>query len=116
VLCQVADIEAAEKDKMKQKCEAIVAHGINIFVNRQLIYNYPEQVGAELARRWPAAVAAVQGVCVTDAAVTWNTHWCSGHSPSKLGTPFLMKPAAPCRCWCAAVCGRGGDGDRARRL
>lgn len=33
---QVADIEAAEKEKMKEKCEKIVAHGINCFVNRQV--------------------------------------------------------------------------------
>ena len=32
----MADIEAAEKDKMRQKCEKIVAHGINCFVNRQV--------------------------------------------------------------------------------
>ena len=33
--CQVADIEKAEKDKMRQKCEAIIGHGINCFINRQ---------------------------------------------------------------------------------
>lgn len=33
---QVADIEAAEKEKMREKCEKIVAHGINCFVNRQV--------------------------------------------------------------------------------
>jgi T-complex protein 1 subunit beta len=32
---------------MKTKCEAIAAHGINVFVNRQLIYNYPESLLAE---------------------------------------------------------------------
>lgn len=32
----MADIEAAEKDKMREKCEKIVGHGINCFVNRQV--------------------------------------------------------------------------------
>jgi len=40
----VAEIEQAEKDKMKQKCEKIIGHGCNVFINRQLIYNYPEQL------------------------------------------------------------------------
>ncbi len=32
---------------MKSKVEAIAAHGINCFVNRQLIYNYPDSLLAE---------------------------------------------------------------------
>lgn len=32
---------------MKAKVAAIAAHGINCFVNRQLIYNYPESLLAE---------------------------------------------------------------------
>ena len=44
---QVADIEKAERDKMRAKVEAICAHGINCFVNRQLIYNFPEEVFAD---------------------------------------------------------------------
>ena len=32
---------------MKDKVKAIAAHGINCFVNRQLIYNYPESLLAE---------------------------------------------------------------------
>lgn len=32
---------------MKAKVESIAAHGINCFVNRQLIYNYPESLLAE---------------------------------------------------------------------
>lgn len=43
----VAAIEAAEKKKMKDKCLKIVNHGINVFINRQLIYNYPESIFAE---------------------------------------------------------------------
>lgn len=40
---QVAEIEEAEKDKMRNKCKKIIDHGVNVFVNRQLIYNFPEQ-------------------------------------------------------------------------
>ena len=40
----VAEIEKAEKDKMRDKCDRIMAHGISCFINRQLIYNYPEQL------------------------------------------------------------------------
>jgi T-complex protein 1 subunit beta len=32
---------------MKAKVDAIATHGINVFVNRQLIYNYPESLLAE---------------------------------------------------------------------
>ena len=46
-MAKVADIEAAERDKMRQKCEKIVAHGIGVFVNRQLIYNFPEELFAD---------------------------------------------------------------------
>ena len=41
---QLAELERAEKDKMKEKVEKIKNHGINCFVNRQLIYNWPEQL------------------------------------------------------------------------
>jgi T-complex protein 1 subunit beta len=43
----VAEIEQAEKDKMKDKVDKIAAHGCNVFINRQLIYNYPEQLFKE---------------------------------------------------------------------
>jgi T-complex protein 1 subunit beta len=46
-MAKVAEIESAEKDKMKAKVAKIVSHGINCFINRQLIYNYPEQLFAE---------------------------------------------------------------------
>jgi hypothetical protein len=46
-MSKVADIEAAEKDKMRAKCEKIIGHGINCFVNRQLIYNFPEEIFAD---------------------------------------------------------------------
>lgn len=44
---KIADIELAEKEKMKQKVDKILGHGINVFINRQLIYNYPEQLFAD---------------------------------------------------------------------
>ena len=44
---KVAEIEEAEKDKMRQKCEKIIAHGCTVFINRQLIYNFPESIFAE---------------------------------------------------------------------
>jgi len=44
---KVADIEAAEKNKMRDKVKKIIDHGINCFVNRQLIYNFPEELFAD---------------------------------------------------------------------
>lgn len=44
---QVAEIEAAERARMLGKCQRIADHGINVFVNRQLIYNLPEQFFAQ---------------------------------------------------------------------
>ena len=37
-MTKVAEIEDAEKLKMRNKCEKIIAHGCNVFINRQLIY------------------------------------------------------------------------------
>jgi len=44
---KLAELERAEREKMKAKVDAIATHGINVFVNRQLIYNYPESLLAE---------------------------------------------------------------------
>jgi T-complex protein 1 subunit beta len=44
----VAEIEQAEKSKMRSKVEKICAHGCTVFINRQLIYNYPEQIFKDL--------------------------------------------------------------------
>ena len=41
---KLAELEKAEREKMKAKVERIKSHGINCFVNRQLIYNWPEQL------------------------------------------------------------------------
>lgn len=45
---KVAELELAEKEKMKEKVEMILKHDINCFINRQLIYNYPEQLFADV--------------------------------------------------------------------
>ena len=44
---KLAELEKAEREKMRAKVEKIKAHGINCFVNRQLIYNWPEQLFAD---------------------------------------------------------------------
>merc|ERR1712012_894399 len=46
-VAKVAELELAEKEKMKEKVEMICKHDINVFINRQLIYNYPEQLFAD---------------------------------------------------------------------
>ncbi|KAF8377747.1 hypothetical protein HHK36_031132 [Tetracentron sinense] len=46
-MSRVAQIEGAEEEKMKEKVKKIIAHGINCFVNRQLIYNFPEELFAD---------------------------------------------------------------------
>merc|ERR1740138_469773 len=39
-MAKVAEIEEAERDKMRLKVSKIIGHGINCFINRQLIYNF----------------------------------------------------------------------------
>lgn len=39
---KIGEIEEAEKMKMKRKVDKILAHKPDVFINRQLIYNYPE--------------------------------------------------------------------------
>merc|ERR1712226_1297955 len=46
-VAKVAELEVAEKEKMADKVEMICKHDINVFINRQLIYNYPEQIFAD---------------------------------------------------------------------
>jgi len=46
-IAKVAELELAEKEKMKDKVNLILKHDINVFINRQLIYNYPEQLFAD---------------------------------------------------------------------
>ena len=42
-MTKVAEIEEAEKQKMLSKVEKIIGHGCTVFINRQLVYNLPEQ-------------------------------------------------------------------------
>jgi len=44
---ELAAIEEAERTKMLAKCQKIIDHGINVFVNRQLVYNLSEQYFAD---------------------------------------------------------------------
>lgn len=46
-VAELEKVEASEKAKMKEKCQKIMAHNINCFINRQLIYNYPEEIFAQ---------------------------------------------------------------------
>eukprot|EP00270_Netrium_digitus_P020940 TRINITY_DN876_c0_g1_i2.p1 TRINITY_DN876_c0_g1~~TRINITY_DN876_c0_g1_i2.p1 ORF type:complete len:563 (+),score=134.74 TRINITY_DN876_c0_g1_i2:75-1691(+) len=46
-MAKVAELEAAEKEKMRRKVQKILKHGINCFINRQLIYNFPEELFSE---------------------------------------------------------------------
>lgn len=46
-MAKIAELETAEKEKMKDKVGKILKHEINVFINRQLIYNYPEQLFAD---------------------------------------------------------------------
>ena len=46
-IMKVAEIEEAEKQKMKSKIDKILEYKPDVFINRQLIYNYPEQLLAD---------------------------------------------------------------------
>lgn len=46
-VAKVAELELAEKEKMKDKVNLILQHNVNVFINRQLIYNFPEQLFAD---------------------------------------------------------------------
>jgi len=46
-IMKVAEIEEAEKMKMKRKVDKILSFKPDVFINRQLIYNYPEQLLAD---------------------------------------------------------------------
>lgn len=45
---KLAQLEKAEREKMKTKIAKISKFGINTFINRQLIYDYPEQLFTDL--------------------------------------------------------------------
>jgi T-complex protein 1 subunit beta len=46
-VAKIAELEVAEKEKMKEKVDKILKHNCTVFINRQLIYNYPEQLFAD---------------------------------------------------------------------
>ena len=46
-MAKIGEIEEAEKRKMKAKIDKILAYKPDVFINRQLIYNYPEQLLAQ---------------------------------------------------------------------
>jgi len=46
-VAKVAEIEEAEKAKMKKKVDSILKTGTTLFINRQLVYNYPESLFAQ---------------------------------------------------------------------
>merc|ERR1719198_26109 len=45
-MAKVAEIEEAERDKMRLKVQKIIDHDVNCFINRQLIYNFSEEIFA----------------------------------------------------------------------
>ncbi|XP_042911025.1 T-complex protein 1 subunit beta [Parasteatoda tepidariorum] len=46
-VAKLGEMELIENEKMKAKVDAFLKHNINVFINRQLIYNYPEQLFAD---------------------------------------------------------------------
>ena len=49
---KVAEIEAAERAKMKDKCMRIVDHGINCFVNRQVCLPVMKPHSSRVSEYW----------------------------------------------------------------
>jgi len=43
----IGELEEAERRKMKNKIDKILAYKPDVFINRQLVYNYPEQLLAD---------------------------------------------------------------------
>jgi T-complex protein 1 subunit beta len=46
-MAKVGEIEEAERRKMRNKIDRILAYKPDVFINRQLIYNFPEQLLAD---------------------------------------------------------------------
>jgi hypothetical protein len=113
-LLQVAEIEAAEKNKMKEKCEKIIGHGINCFINRQLIYNYPEEIFADAGTTVTYDPLCTQltphqnrrHVCGAGLDFGLLQSWLRNH-PYKLNPPHLaaLPVALVCRCDVDRACG-----------
>lgn len=112
---QVADIEKAEKEKMRAKVENIISQGLNCFVNRQLIYNFPEEIFAD------AGVMAIEHADfdgIERLALVTGQHCCelipccsSASSPMSLACiaesthPCMHQPATACRACYQKTCG-----------
>jgi|Transcript_8650 T-complex protein 1 subunit beta len=82
-LAKVAEIEAAEKEKMAAKCARICDHGINVFINRQLIYNYPEEI---FAKRGVMAIEHADFEGVERLAAVLGAEICSTFEQPELAT------------------------------
>ena len=85
---QVAELERAEHNKMKEKVQAIMNQGINCFCNRQLIYNHAEEMFAD------ADIAAIEHV---DFDGTERLALVTG-KPAATCVKHLWLPAACPRC------------------
>lgn len=44
---QLEEIDAAERAKIEKKCQKIIDHGCTVFINRQLVYDVPQQFFAK---------------------------------------------------------------------
>ena len=91
---KVAEIELAEKEKMKDKVvnfeipnfslydqnnfqvDLICAHDMNVFINRQLIYNYPEQLFAD---RWMSDSGWTINIILLLIYSYWHLAWWTLH-------------------------------------
>jgi T-complex protein 1 subunit beta len=78
---KVAEIEAAEKDKMKDKVDKILSSGCNVFINRQLVYD------------WPQALFANAGVMVIEHADFDNTERLSLVTGAEICSAFDEAPS-----------------------
>ncbi|XP_063726173.1 T-complex protein 1 subunit beta-like [Symsagittifera roscoffensis] len=89
-VAKVAQIEVAEKEKMKEKVQAILKHDINCFINRQLIYNYPEQLFADagVTAIEHADFEGIERLALVLGGEIVSTFWSPGHV--KLGQCDLI--------------------------
>lgn len=68
---KVAEIEMAEKEKMKEKVDRILKHGINCFINRCLIHSPFRSFGLLAERYLPQNVYKMMLFIVF-----WMSMWC----------------------------------------
>jgi len=86
---QLAAIEKQEKQKMKDKVKSILKHDITCFVNRQLIYNLPEQM---FTRAGVMAIEHADFEGVERLALVLGAEIASTfHGPQKLGHCDLIE-------------------------